>query len=267
MDWRLTNGWMGLTGLALASIAITAQAEAVTNLPAAGLFSLQVGSYKEWQHAQTKVGELLALGLDAHLRRTKAFHQVFTQVGKNQAYLQCVKPKLDRHLKTDSLIRYTPTLASQRTESGKDFGCSQDRSLSAERAYAGTRVQEQRKTTSIAYGPAMTAAISTQPQPASKQITLGSCQVIEMEVGSLRENISRNIATCGFRMGLWKLEGEGYFQDWIIHHPYVVNLTDGEGVLPLLKFIDRNYSVRGTVNQLDQSIDFEPSGRNRKVPL
>ena len=84
--------------------------------------------------------------------------------------------------------------------------------------------------------------------------TAAGCDRVEIEVGSLRENVRRLLDQCGYTIGNWRLGADGYVEDWMIKRPYVVVVRDGlSGVLALLK---HNYFVEGEVRPFTQTIDF-----------
>ncbi|MAD06008.1 MAG: hypothetical protein CMP86_01200 [Gammaproteobacteria bacterium] len=88
-----------------------------------------------------------------------------------------------------------------------------------------------------------------------RPITTGArCDRVEIEAGSLRENVRRLLHQCGYTIGNWRLGADGYVEDWMIQRPYVVVVRDGlSGVLALLK---HNYFVEGEVRPFTQTIDF-----------
>lgn len=86
-------------------------------------------------------------------------------------------------------------------------------------------------------------------------ITVARCERVEIEAGSLRENVRRLLDQCSYTIGNWRLGADGYVEDWIIQRPYAVVVSDGlSGVLALLK---HNYFVEGEVRPFTQTIDFQ----------
>jgi hypothetical protein len=80
------------------------------------------------------------------------------------------------------------------------------------------------------------------------------CEQVEINTGSLRENVRRLLEQCGYAIGSWQLGADGYVEDWSIQRPYAVVVRDGlSGVLALLK---HNYFVEGRVRPFTQTIDF-----------
>ena len=80
------------------------------------------------------------------------------------------------------------------------------------------------------------------------------CEKVEINAGSLRENVRRLLDQCGYAIGSWQLGADGYVEDWMIQRPYAVVVRHGlSGVLALLK---HNYFVEGRVRPFTQTIDF-----------
>ena len=80
------------------------------------------------------------------------------------------------------------------------------------------------------------------------------CEQVDINAGSLRENVRRLLDQCGYAIGSWQLGPDGYVEDWMIRRPYAVVVRDGlSGVLALLK---HNYFVEGRVRPFTQTIDF-----------
>jgi len=83
------------------------------------------------------------------------------------------------------------------------------------------------------------------------------CTQLNIQTGSLKKNIQREIADCGYLIGEWSFGTEEEYIDWIIPVAYRVNVE--EGIFGILKIIEKNYQIRAHVHQLDRSIDFLPS--------
>lgn len=84
-----------------------------------------------------------------------------------------------------------------------------------------------------------------------------SCTQLNIQTGSLKKNIQREIADCGYLIGEWSFGTEEEYIDWIIPVAYRVNVE--QGIFGILKIIEKNYQIRAHVHQLDRSIDFLPS--------
>jgi len=84
-----------------------------------------------------------------------------------------------------------------------------------------------------------------------------SCTQLNIQTGSLKKNIQREIADCGYLIGEWSFGTEEEYIDWIIPVAYRVNVE--EGIFGILNSIEKNYQIRAHVHQLDRSIDFLPS--------
>lgn len=102
----------------------------------------------------------------------------------------------------------------------------------------------------------------TQSQSKPKKIKLSptakrSCTEFEIRKGSLKKNIQREIADCGYQMGQWSFGTDEEYIDWVIPVSYRVNVD--EGIFGILNIIETNYQIRAHVHQLDRSIDFLPS--------
>lgn len=81
------------------------------------------------------------------------------------------------------------------------------------------------------------------------------CDHVEIELGSLRENVRRLLDQCGYALGEWRVGPDGYVDDWLIQRRYEVVVRDGlTGVLGLLK---HNYFLEGQVRPFTQTIDFQ----------
>ena len=97
-----------------------------------------------------------------------------------------------------------------------------------------------------------------KPSPTAKR----SCTEFEIRKGSLKKNIQREIADCGYQMGQWSFGTDEEYIDWLIPIAYKVNVE--KGIFGILKIIEKNYQVRAHVHQLDQSIDFLASIKRDK---
>jgi hypothetical protein len=84
-----------------------------------------------------------------------------------------------------------------------------------------------------------------------------SCIELNIKKGSLKKNIQREIADCGYLLGQWNFGTEEEYIDWIIPVAYKVNID--MGIFDILKVIETNYQIRAHVHELDKSIDFLPS--------
>ena len=84
-----------------------------------------------------------------------------------------------------------------------------------------------------------------------------SCTQLNIQTGSLKKNIQREIADCGYLIGEWSFGTEEEYIDWIIPVAYKTNVE--EGIFGILNSIEKNYQIRAHVHQLDRSIDFLPS--------
>lgn len=84
-----------------------------------------------------------------------------------------------------------------------------------------------------------------------------SCTQLNIQTGSLKKNIQREIADCGYLIGEWGFGTEEEYIDWIIPVAYKLNVE--KGIFGILKIIEKNYQIRAHVHQLDRSIDFLPS--------
>ena len=83
------------------------------------------------------------------------------------------------------------------------------------------------------------------------------CSQLNIQTGSLKKNIKREIADCGYLIGEWSFGTEEEYIDWIIPVAYKTNVE--EGIFGILNSIEKNYQIRAHVHQLDRSIDFLPS--------
>lgn len=104
--------------------------------------------------------------------------------------------------------------------------------------------------------------IQQNPQKASEQTPPDSdfqksCTSLNIQKGSLKKNIQREITACGYLMGEWNFGTDEEYIDWVIPVSYRVNVD--EGIFGILNIIETNYQIRAHVHQLDRSIDFLPS--------
>lgn len=88
------------------------------------------------------------------------------------------------------------------------------------------------------------------------------CKQLIIKKGSLKKNIEREIADCGYLMGEWKFGTDVELIDWLIPIPYRIEV--GNGIFGILKVIEKNYQIRAHVHQLDKSIDFLASIKREK---
>jgi hypothetical protein len=94
----------------------------------------------------------------------------------------------------------------------------------------------------------------SEPPPANHN---KSCTQLNIQKGSLKKNIQREIADCGYLIGEWSFGTEEEYIDWIIPVAYKTNVE--EGIFGILNSLEKNYQIRAHVHQLDRSIDFLPS--------
>ena len=80
------------------------------------------------------------------------------------------------------------------------------------------------------------------------------CAELTIKKGSLKTNIQREIADCGYLMGDWNFGTDEELIDWLIPIPYSVKVE--KGIFGVLNLIEKNYQIRAHVHQLDKSIDF-----------
>ena len=109
----------------------------------------------------------------------------------------------------------------------------------------------------------------SQPENANKleKITktdanIDLCKQLIINKGSLKKNIEREIADCGYLMGEWKFGTDEELIDWLIPISYRVEV--GNGIFGILKLIEKNYQIRAHVHKLDKSIDFLASIKREK---
>lgn len=102
--------------------------------------------------------------------------------------------------------------------------------------------------------------IQQSPQNELEEPTLNDnklCTELNIEKGSLKKNIQREIAECGYLIGEWSFGTEIEYIDWIIPNAYKLNIE--KGIFGILSTIEQNYQIRAHVHKLDRSIDFLPS--------
>lgn len=100
----------------------------------------------------------------------------------------------------------------------------------------------------------------TKPQLSQSSISTGLCSELTIKKGSLKTNIKREIADCGYLMGDWNFGTDEELIDWLIPIPYSVKVE--KGIFGVLNLIEENYQIRAHVHQLDKSIDFLASFKN-----
>jgi len=84
-----------------------------------------------------------------------------------------------------------------------------------------------------------------------------NCTDVTIRTGSLRGNLEREIAECGYVMGRWKFGSEDELIDWDVPIAYRTKVNNG--IIEVLQLIEKNYQIRAHIHQLDKSIDFFPS--------
>ena len=87
------------------------------------------------------------------------------------------------------------------------------------------------------------------------------CSLVNMQVGSLRTNLEREISDCGYIMGRWRFGDGDEVIDW--HVPVAYSIAVDNSLVGLLQLIERNYKIRAHIHELDDSIDFFPTIRDR----
>ena len=87
------------------------------------------------------------------------------------------------------------------------------------------------------------------------------CSLVNMQVGSLRTNLEREISDCGYIMGRWRFGDGDEVIDW--HIPVAYSIVVDDSLVGLLQLIERNYQIRAHIHELDDSIDFFPTIRDR----
>jgi outer membrane protein OmpA-like peptidoglycan-associated protein len=96
--------------------------------------------------------------------------------------------------------------------------------------------------------------ISKKPSASMPSISTDLCSELTIKKGSLKTNIQREIADCGYLMGDWNFGTDEELIDWLIPIPYSVKVE--KGIFGVLNLIEENYQIRAHVHQLDKSIDF-----------
>jgi hypothetical protein len=97
------------------------------------------------------------------------------------------------------------------------------------------------------------ARITHQPYT---NLPLKSCANFEFHEGLLKASLIRSLAKCGFTIGKWGIGDEEYEYDMEIPKAYSLPQS---GLAALLESVEATYLIRGTQNNLDNTIDFEPS--------
>lgn len=87
------------------------------------------------------------------------------------------------------------------------------------------------------------------------------CNLLSIYVGSLHDNLEREISECGYIMGRWRFGNGDEVIDW--HVPVAYSTVTDNGIIGLLQLIEINYQIRAQIHELDNSIDFFPSIRDR----
>ena len=87
------------------------------------------------------------------------------------------------------------------------------------------------------------------------------CNLISIHSGSLRDNLEREISDCGYIIGRWRFGTGDEVIDW--HVPVSYNTVADNGIIGLLQLVESNYQIRAQIHELDDSIDFFPSIRDR----
>ena len=88
-----------------------------------------------------------------------------------------------------------------------------------------------------------------------------ACSRVSLTTGSLRGNLEREIGDCGYIMGRWRFGSGDEVIDWYV--PVAFTAVEDDGIIGLLQLIERNYQIRAQIHELDNSIDFFPSIRDR----
>lgn len=102
----------------------------------------------------------------------------------------------------------------------------------------------------------------TLESTASRSDNQELCNELNIKKGSLKRNIEREIADCGYQMGQWNFGTNEEYIDWLIPIAYKVHIE--KGIFAVLRTIETNYQIRAHVHQLDRSIDFLPSTNRDK---
>lgn len=91
---------------------------------------------------------------------------------------------------------------------------------------------------------------------------IASCELVTIQKASLKTNVERLLAECGYRIGQWNFGNSEYIEDWLIQQSYSVVVSGGiHGVLDTLR---DNYLIEGRIRPHDQTIDFFPGTRYEK---
>ena len=104
--------------------------------------------------------------------------------------------------------------------------------------------------------PEEVANLKISPPPINTQLStaIDLCSELTIKKGSLKTNIQREIADCGYLMGDWNFGTDVELIDWLIPIAYSVKVE--KGIFGVLNLIEENYQIRAHVHQLDKSIDF-----------
>jgi len=82
------------------------------------------------------------------------------------------------------------------------------------------------------------------------------CADFQFSEGLLKANLIRLLKMCDFTIGRWGIGDEEYEYDMEIPKAYLLKVN---GIAKLLESVEASYLVRGTRNNLDRTVDFEPS--------
>ena len=93
-------------------------------------------------------------------------------------------------------------------------------------------------------------------EPTDRNRPTGACRNFRFEVGLLKPTIERLLKGCGYSIGQWALGDAEYEYDFEIPKSYTLAVA---GVDALLNSIEVTYLIKGYRNDLDLTIDFEPS--------
>ena len=81
-----------------------------------------------------------------------------------------------------------------------------------------------------------------------------ACETVRFVPGSLRQNVSREIAECGYEEGEWRLGPAGYIDDWLIDEAYTLTVANGiQGVLAALR---NQYHIESQLRPVAGKVDF-----------
>ena len=80
------------------------------------------------------------------------------------------------------------------------------------------------------------------------------CNEVRIVPGSLRQNIDRELFECGYKLGEWRLGGDGYIDDWVITEAYT--LTVGSGIRGVLRAIRNQYHIDSQIRPIAGRVDF-----------